>query len=219
MREHEPLRDNMKNHPILRQSLALAGTFGFALTAIGAPIVLDDDADRDNAAGPNVTTVGFSTHNNGGWGVNADNFNRTTAFNNTAGDTAATATYTLDVSQGVVAGEAYFVYATWPQNGQGNLGPATYTVSDGLGDVTVNQTQAVAADLLVTDPFVGDDKKFQLLGQITDDGDGIITIVLTGTTNNFVLADAVAVETVPEPSAAALLGLGGLALMRRRRRK
>jgi MYXO-CTERM domain-containing protein len=207
-----------------QHSMLFAALVALALPASGAVIVLDDDGDRDNAAGPNVTTVGFSTHNNGGWGVNADNFNRTTAFNNTAGDTAATATYTLDVSQGVVAGEAYFVYATWPQNGQGNLGPATYTVSDGLGAVTVDQTLAVAPDLLVTDPYDGAGKHFQYLGQITDDGDGIITITLKlGTGNsNFIMADAVALQTVPEPSSASFLlglGLGGLALMQRRRRK
>jgi MYXO-CTERM domain-containing protein len=207
-----------------QNSMLFAALVALALPASGAVIVLDDDGDRDNAAGPNVTTVGFSTHNNGGWGVNADNFNRTTAFNNTSGDPNATATYTLDASLGVVAGESYFVYATWPQNGQGNLGAATYTVSDGLGDVTVDQTLAVAPDLLVTDPADNVGKHFQYLGQVTEAGDGVITITLKLGAGNtkYVMADAVALQTVPEPSSASFLlglGLGGLALTQRRRRK
>ena len=205
--------------------LTLAGTLGLTLSAMGAPIVLDDDADRDFAAGPHVTTNGFSSHDNGGWGVGTQFFNQTVAYNgdganhNGGSPAPATATYTLDASLGVVAGQTYNVYATWTQNGQGNAGPATYTVSDGLGDVVVDQKLAVADDLRVADPFDGEEKKFQLLGQVVEDGDGIITITLTADGSNFVLADAVALDSVPEPASAALLGLGGLALMLLRRRQ
>ena len=206
-------------------SIPFATLAALVLPVSGAVIVLDDDGDRDFAAGPQVTTFQFSSHDNGGWGVGTQYFNQTVAYNGgatpphnggTPGD--ATATYTLDASMGVVAGQTYNVYATWAQPGQSNTGPATYTVSDGLGDVIVDQKLAVAPDIQIHDPFVGDDKNFQLLGQVIEDGDGVITITLTGTTSNFVLADAVALDSVPEPASAMLFCLGGLALIRRRRR-
>ena len=205
-------------HTILLSLMALA------LPGFGAVIVIDDDGDRDQVAGPNVTTVALSGHNNGPWGAGPQYFNQTTAYNgggptfdtNTPG--VASATYTFTPVLGVVAGMTYNVYATWAQNGQGNTGPATYTVSDGLGAVGVDHRLAVAPDIQITDPFVGDDKNFQLLGQIVEDGDGVISVVLSSTADNFIVVDAVAIDLVPEPASTALLGLGGLALMLRRRR-
>lgn len=213
--------DMKKTH----RSITLLAAMALSLPVTGAVIVLDDDADRDFAAGPNVSTTAFSTdHNNGGWGSGPQYFNSTNAYNggtvapyNGGSPGPASAIYVFDGSMGIIAGATYNVYATWAQAGQGNTGPATYGVSDGLGDVVVNQTLAVASDILVPDPFVGDMKNFQLLGQIVDDGDGVITVTLTADGTNFVLADAVAVDLVPEPSSLALLGLGGLALLRRRR--
>ena len=179
-----------------------------AFAASAAVIVIDDDGDRDFVAGPDCVTVNMSDHNNGGWGANADSFNDTMAYN--GGETEpynagtpganASATYTFDPGMGVVAGQTYNVYATWRQAGQGNLGPATYTVSDGLGDVVVNQTLSPVADILITDPDPMQNNGgvtefgFQLLGQIVEDGDGVITITLSNDGANFFLADAVAIN-------------------------
>ena len=199
--EVDPHKPMMKKNPM---TLILAGLLGIALPTMGAPIVIDDDGDRDGLAGPDVTTVALSGHDNGPWGAGTQYFNQTAAYNgggptfdtNTPGD--ASATYTFTTALGVVAGTTYNVYATWAQDGQGNTGPATYTVSDGLGDVGVDHKLAVAPDLLITDPFVGDEKKFQLLGQITEDGDGVITVVLSSTAANFIVVDAVAIAPPSE---------------------
>ena len=48
---------------------------------------------------------------------------------------------------------------------------------------------------------------------------GQIQVILSeGTNGGFTNVDSIAFQNVPEPSAAALLGLGGLALLRRRRK-
>ena len=201
--------------PVILAALVLTGSAHAAIT------VMDDDGNRDAAAGPNVTTTGFSSHDNGGFGSASQYFNSTNAFNGSGASnnggtpTAATATYTFG---GLLVGQVYDVYATWAQGGQGNTGPGTYTVSDGLGAIGVNQTAAVASDIQITDPFDSSSKNFQLLGQVTEDGDGMITITLSSDGSNFVLADAVAINSVPEPSSTALLGLGGLALVMHRRK-
>jgi len=210
----------------IKPCIPFAALTALALPVSGAVIVLDDDGDRDFAAGPDVvTTAGMATHDNGGWGVGNDKFNGTNSYNGPNAGTAGgpsddTATYMFTVPLGVVTGGTYNIYATWGQNGQNNNGPATYSCSEGaLVGGAVNHYDPVADDIQILDPFVGDNKKFQLLGQVVEDGDGVITVTLTGTTANFITVDAVAIDLVPEPSASALLGLGGLALMLRRRRQ
>ena len=90
--------------------------------------------------------------------------------------------------------------------------------------VVVDQTKAPTADIMITDPDplnnnVGDNEfKFQWLGQVVEDGDGIITVNISngGGENGLFLADAVAVTSVSEPATMILLGLGGLTLIRRK---
>ena len=174
-----------------------------SFTVSAAVIVIDDDGDRDGVAGPNVTSVNMSSHDNGGWGSGTQYFNTTNAyngdgdnFNGGAPGAGASVTYTFDSGIGVLPGVGYNVYVTWPQPGQGNLGPATYTVSDGLGDVDVDQTLPVEDDTKVYDVFNDEDKNFQLIGNVVEDGDGIITIVLFNDGANFFIADAVAIESL-----------------------
>ncbi len=79
---------------------------------------------------------------------------------------------------------------------------------------------------MITDPDpldnnVGDNEfGFQWLGQVVEDGDGIITVNISngGGENGLFLADAVAVTvtSVSEPVTMILLGLGGLTLIRRK---
>ena len=205
-----------------------AGILGFAAAASGTVIVIDDDGDNDGVAGPNVVTVALSSHDNGGWGPAWDMFNDPSAYNgggddfNTNTPGIASATYTFNAPLGVVAGGTYNVYVYGRQ--QGNTGPAIYTVGDGGGAVGVDMTLAPTADIMILDPDPNGDNGgvthfgFQKIGTVVEDGDGVIAVVLASTADNFINVDAVAIEFVPEPGSLALLGLGGLALLLRRRR-
>jgi len=116
-----------------------------------------------------------------------------------------------------LAGGQYDVYATWRQNGQGNVGLADYLVSDGGGLATVNQFNGPANDLVLNT------YNFEKLATATV-ADGNLQVDLNAAGNNFILADAVAivpVTVIPEPMTmlavgTALTGLGGY--IRRRRR-
>ncbi len=52
----------INNKAVILAALVLTGPAHAAIT------VIDDDGNRDAAAGPNVTTTGFSSNDNGGWG-------------------------------------------------------------------------------------------------------------------------------------------------------
>ena len=109
----------------------------------------------------------------------------------------------------------YDVYATWRQNGQGNVGLANFLVSDGGGLATVNQFVGPAADLSLNG------FNFEKLATTTV-LDGNLQVDLNAAGNNFVLADAVAIvpgAVIPEPSAMAIWALGLLALARYGRRR
>jgi hypothetical protein len=205
---------------------ALLVAAGWVGSASAAPIVIDLDGDGDDLLGPDV--VGnISTPNNGGFGANNDAFNDSMSFN---GDGAAfnggtpnpngTATFTFTAALGLVAGETYNVYGYW--RGQANTPNAGFVIGDGGPSVVVDQTVRSSADLLITDPDpagnnagLGTDFPFQLLGTVTEDGDGVLTVTINdGGDGGFFLADAVAINLVPEPGS---LALGGLALLRRRR--
>ena len=110
----------INNKAVILAALVLTGPAHAAIT------VIDDDGNRDAAAGPNVTTTGFSSNDNGGWGSGAQYFNSTNAYNGSGASnnggtpTAATATYTFG---GLLTGQIYDVYATWAQAGQGEVVP------------------------------------------------------------------------------------------------
>ncbi len=165
---------------------------------------------------PGYSTVGFSEQANVG-----DAFDNNQSFNSASGDTAATATYDfVDLPIG-----EYQVFATWRQNGQGNVQNAEYTI-DGLFSTVVNQNTSGGGPL--ADLVIADDRNidfnFQSLGFVTiTDTDLQVTLnLLQG--GNFILGDAVAIRleslpsAVPEPATGVLLMMGGLVTLSRRRR-
>lgn len=126
---------------------------------------------------------------------------------------ASTATFTFG---NLSIGTEWEVYATWTdQNNRSQVAP--YTIQGGA-DILINQELVPTADLTLND---GDsDHLFQSIGTATVNGAGELVVTLSGAADDWVIVDAVAIQAVavPEPSSAALLGLGGLALILRRRK-
>jgi MYXO-CTERM domain-containing protein len=116
----------------------------------------------------------------------------------------------------------YEVYASWRNGAQANVSNAQYTGTDGFGAITFDQAPGAAAfpGVVLNDGIR--DVNFVSLGQVAvADGDFSLSVNdgITGiAVNTFIFADAVAIQSVvPEPSGIALLGLGLLPLLRRRR--
>ena len=124
-------------------------------------------------------------------------------------------------ASGLTAGGAcvYNVYLTYPQSSNQNGMPAIYNVDvdgDGIVDLTSSYDQNVAD--LNTGLGIG---LWELVGQITvtDPSQAITLTITTGTTPGWVgvrTAGVMFEPAVPEPASLALLGLGGLAMLRRR---
>jgi len=178
----------------------------FSLTASAAPPQPDIIVIDDNMAGWSVSAGGFT--NQVGVG---DAFNSTHSWNQSQSP-ADVATYSF---AGLLDG-VYDVFATWRQNGQGNVGSAVYTISDGGGTVTVNQHTSAggpAGDLILQDTdgsgMLG--FRFQRLARLMV-SDNTLQVDMNALGNNFILSDAVAIRLVPEPSAlliwSLLAGLG-----------
>lgn len=123
-----------------------------------------------------------------------------------------TATWTFS---SLVNGTVWDVYATWVQQGN-RATDAPYTVN-GI-TVDINQELAPAANLVLsdTDSAGTANFNFQKIGTATVTA-GTIAISLTDDANEWVIADAVAIQQVPEPATLSLLGLGALVIITRRR--
>lgn len=147
---------------------------------------------------------------------NGNSFDGGHRYNNDGGTGSATWSFT-----GLDAG-LYDVLATWAINDNRSQA-APFELGDGGPIVTVNQELLPDADLLYKDTG-NTERRFQRLGQVTIPSDGgSVDITLTDDAStdlsSFVIADAVALVLVPEPSGLtiALLLVGG-ALLRRGRR-
>ena len=188
--------------------LATVGSLLLAATSAQAALIVIDNGDAGYAS------TGFTIQTSA-----SNHFDGDSEFN-TAADNGGFATWTFT---GLTNG-TYDVFATWQQGSQSNLATLSpFSGTDGLVSTTVNQEIAPTADFQINDTD-GDGIltfDFVKLGTVTVSDTNFqvrLDAVVGGTNQDFVLADAVAISHVPEPSSTALLGLGGLALILRRRK-
>ena len=122
-------------------------------------------------------------------------------------------------SNALVAGATYDVYASFGMRNDFSS-TAPYTVSGIAGGPTTFFANMDTDDGVVWDATF-DSVEYDLLGTVVIDNSGTTTVMLGNNvaTGNYVIGDRVLFNAVPEPSSAALLGLGGLALILRRRRR
>lgn len=193
----------------------LAGLSGLAH---GVSIIIDD------------SDPGFTDHNIGTM-LPATPGGLSTLYNNSAQTSLivlqnAPDSYVSWTFTGLDPTKVYDVAATWnPINfwAPNNLGTdANYTI---IGDSTIMHT--LIQSTMPTADYVEDDSfsaphDFQTIGQMQPKSDGTIVLELRDQDANGILgvvADAALVSVVPEPSAAILLGLGGLTMVFRRKKQ
>ena len=120
---------------------------------------------------------------------------------------------------GLTAG-TYTIYATFYGNGD-TSGTGFAANGTSLGSVPTLSGPDASAGFTAYDE-VNDDasepRSFQLIGTATIAGSTLDLVLTPAGANGFGRYDAVALSSVPEPSSAALIGLGGLALILRRRK-
>ena len=149
----------------------------------------------------------------------------TSYWNNTEWDFApgagSTATWTFS---NMAEGTQWDVYSTWKLQDNRSY-DAPYTIQGGA-DILIDQEIGPNPDLILNDSTDGvNEYNFEKIGTATVNGAGEIVITLSSVADtgdgsgDWVIVDAIAIQAVvPEPSSAALLGLGGLALILRRRK-
>jgi hypothetical protein len=195
-------------------SLLLAGILTTAITAQAAIVTVDgwtvnDDSFTNDAAGTYSEVSPFSVDSgaadNGHW-------NDTSRF--TFGGGSATWTFL-----GLENGE-YEVAASWSYSG--NRAPDAFYTVQGSSAIVVNQKVEATGGPLLTDGLF-QEISFQMLTISALVTDGTLTVTINdGPGSNVVdaVADAIAIQAIPEPGTYALIG-GLLALcsvMTRRRR-
>ena len=148
-----------------------------------------------------------------GWQTGDSDYWNNTEYDFSPGS-ASVATWTFS---NLTVGSQWDVLSTWKlQNNRSQAAP--YTIQGG-SPITINQELAPAADLVLNDGTTAPNSyNFQRIGTATVGVGGNVTVTLSGAADDWVIVDAIALRQIPEPSGAALLGLGGLALVLRRRK-
>lgn len=132
-----------------------------------------------------------------------------------------------DVGSSIVAGGSgdYAIYATWPHTNNVSDTATTFTLGEAAGDlasVTLNQNAAVPPRDVTGDgnPDPGSGGEWIYLFTVTLDANTEYTLRQEAGTNTFVSmrASGYLFDAVPEPASLGLMGIGGLALLSRKRR-
>lgn len=185
---------------------------GTAVAAVGnltsATTVINGVTFTDNNSLPDWTSAGHygSAFFNGNGATGDAGFDDFTGGQFYEGGAGVTNTITLT---GLTQGQEYqFQYIIMDGRGPGNYAGRTVVLGDGDGDNS-NDSVAVAR----TNGANGDGNS--ITGTFIADATGSQTITITGSDPGMT---GYVVRATPEPSSTALLGLGGLALILRRRK-
>ncbi|MCP5537870.1 MAG: PEP-CTERM sorting domain-containing protein [Akkermansiaceae bacterium] len=209
----------MKLKTPLYQKWATMATFSLSVSLASATTVISgwtviDDSYTDDASGTfAITSAGATTQT-----TPTQAFADTQKFSATAAvDWTATWTF-LGLTNGT-----YEVAGAW--YGTTNRTKTAPFKVQGGSTIVVNQELSPGHPSLPAGPTLSDGTENVVFSMLTATAvvtDGTLTVVLNDVDNTsgseYVLADAIAIRAVPEPSSAALLGLGGLALILRRRK-
>ena len=181
--------------------------------ADGTGQTLEDLSTDGDTIGGITGTVSFTANADWAATTSADVRWNDSEYDYSPGSTE-TATWTFG---GLTSGDMWDVFGSWGNVGQANLSQeAPYTIQGGA-NILVNQEVGATGDLVLVDSIPAD-VNFQKLGTATVDGAGQVIVTLSGAADDWVIADAVAITPVPEPSSFALCGLALLCLGAWRRR-
>jgi hypothetical protein len=146
-------------------------------------------------------------------GVDGDNINLAGQALNDEGD----------LGSAIVAGGSgeYRIYATWPATNNVSGGLVTFTLTDGnsnLFSVQINQNTAQGF-INPTDGLLYSGNEWIYVGTATLDAGTEYTLRQEAGSNTFVSMRAAGYlfDAVPEPASLGLMGMGGLALLSRKR--
>jgi hypothetical protein len=169
----------------------------------------------NGGVGGGATVWGISgTNNNGGYNA-SHHFDNEDGFSNHSGALVSEWTFT-----GLEPGKKTNIAATWvsPDANRATNSPFTITgIVGGDQTVLVNQELTAFANYAELDDN-GAAHPFQSLGQFIPTGT-TLTVRLTNAADQFVIADAIRVEQVPEPTSLLLLAFGAVGFSVRVRRR
>jgi PEP-CTERM motif len=182
------------------------GSFGFSSSASNAVghNAADSIASGGATLGPDTYITTYTP------AVDGDNVNVAGLALNDEGD----------VGGALLAGGSslYRIYATWPTTNNVSGGLTTFALNDGIGDLFNIQLDQNTVQDTDGDGSAGDEWIF--LGEVTLDANTTYTLTQNSSANTFVSMrlSGYLFDAVPEPASLGLMGIGGLALLSRKRR-
>lgn len=198
-----------------KTSNATSNSFGTGITVSTFNL---NTEDRESAI---VNTHDFVAEGSGGYGMHAYQ-----SFN--VGGATMSITITVDSSHSLSLSSLGFLYGVYDDAAGSQSGNTSYTLTSTLGGIASNSTGTLAMN---SGSLVSQDYSAALGASLQDLTDTSVTFSWTFTTANgydsgnanrgHVMDNIVlngTVSAIPEPSFAALIGLGGLAFVMRRRK-